>query len=194
MSRVFLAGATGVIGRELVPLLVAGGHVVAGLTRSPDKAASLREAGAEPVVADVYDRSALTAAVTAFGPDMVIHQLTDLPDELDRLPEYGAANDRIRTEGTGNLLDAAAAASARRFLAQSIAWELPGDRQRAVDEHERMVLDAGGVVLRYGMFHGPGTYQEGEVPDDEPRVHVATAARRTVELLDAPSGVYTVLD
>jgi nucleoside-diphosphate-sugar epimerase len=192
--RVFLAGATGVIGRELVPLLVGDGRVVAGMTRSDGKADALREAGAEPVVCDVYDRQALTGAVTAFAPDLVMHQLTDLPDELEGLSEYGDANSRIRTEGTRNLLDAAAAAGARRFLAQSIAWELAGDRRRAVADHERMVLDAGGVVLRYGMFHGPGTYQEGDPPDDGPRVHVATAARRTVELLEAPSGVYTVLD
>jgi len=191
MSRVFLAGATGVIGRELVGLLVAQGHAVAGMTRSPSKADALREAGAEPVVCDVFDRAAVAEAVRAFAPDVVIDQLTDIPDDLSELGGYSTANARIRTEGTRNLLDAAAGA---RFLAQSVAWDLGGEGQRAVAEHERMVLDAGGVVLRYGMFHGPGTYLETEPSGDDPRVHVATAARRTVELLDAPSGVYTVLD
>lgn len=144
--RVFLAGASGVIGVQLVPLLVAEGHEVAGMTRSPGKAEALRELGAEPVVADVYDAAALRDAVVGFGPDLVMHQLTDLPDDPAKIPEFGGFNSRIRTEGTRNLLDAAAAAGARRFLAQSIAWRLPGEAHAPVDEHEAMVLDAGGVV------------------------------------------------
>jgi nucleoside-diphosphate-sugar epimerase len=191
---VFLAGATGVIGRELVPLLVGDGHVVAGMTRSPGKAGALREAGAEPVVCDVYDRTAVLEVVGAFAPDVVIDELTDLPDDLSLLRGHSGANARIRTEGTRNLLDAAAAAGVPRFLAQSVAWDLGGEGQRAVAEHERMVLDVGGVVLRYGMFWGPGTYLETEPTGDDPRIHVATGARRTVELLEAPSGVYTILD
>jgi uncharacterized protein YbjT (DUF2867 family) len=98
--RVFLAGATGVIGTRLLPLLIAEGHTVTGMTRSPGKADSLRALGAQPVVCDVFDTLALNQAVAAFEPDAVVDQLTDLPDVLDRLGEYGARNDRIRIEGT----------------------------------------------------------------------------------------------
>jgi nucleoside-diphosphate-sugar epimerase len=190
--RIFFAGASGVIGRELVPLLVAAGHEVAGMTRSAGKTDAVRELGAEPVVCDVFDAEALGEAVKAFGPEMVMHQLTDLPDTLDELPEYHPRNDRIRTEGTRNLIAAAQAAGAGRFIAQSIAWRPPG-RGGVVDEHERMVLDAGGVVLEYGTFYGPGTFG-GENAPDPPRIHVSQAARRTMELLDAPSGVYKVTE
>ena len=191
--RVFLAGASGVIGRRLVPLLVADGHEVAGMTRTPGNAEMLRALGAEPVVVDVYDAAALRDAVVAFKPDLVMHQLTDLPDEVERIPEMGPANSRIRSEGTRNLLAAAKVAGAPRLLAQSIAWRLEGDRQRTIEEHEAMVLDAGGVVLRYGMFWGPGTYEE-EDPGEEGRVQIDEAARRTMELLEAPSGIVTILD
>ncbi|MGN6275431.1 MAG: NAD-dependent epimerase/dehydratase family protein [Solirubrobacterales bacterium] len=193
--RVFLAGASGAIGRQLVPLLVAAEHEVAGTTRSPSKVEMLRELGAEPVVVDVYEQEALTEAVVAFEPDLVMHQLTDLPTDPAEIRAKGSANARVRTEGTHNLLEAAQAAGAPRFLAQSIAWRLPGDAHASVDEHERMVLDAGGVVLRYGRFYGPGTYhpEEGDRPEP-PAVHVAEAARRTVDLLEADSGVVTIAD
>ena len=126
MSRIFLAGATGVIGVRLLPLLLAEGHTVAAMTRSESKRESLTEVGAEPVVCDVYDAAALRDAVVAFAPDAVVHQLTDLPDSAEDIPEYAARNVRIRTEGTRNLLDAATAAGARHFLAQSIAWTPSG--------------------------------------------------------------------
>jgi nucleoside-diphosphate-sugar epimerase len=189
--RVFLAGASGVMGRHLLPLLIAEGHLVAGMTRTPKKVARLREQGAEPIVCDVFDAASLRAAVVAFRPDVVLHQLTDLPDDRAQLAEFARANTRIRDEGTRNLLAAAAAAHAQKFLAQSIAWRLPPDRQPALDAFERAVLAAGGVVLRYGQFYGPGTYFETERPP-EPRVHIADAARRTVPLLDAPSGVVVI--
>jgi uncharacterized protein YbjT (DUF2867 family) len=96
--RVFLAGATGVIGTRLLPLLIAEGHTVAGMTRSPGKVDSLRALGAQPIVCDVFDPSALDQAVTAFEPDAVVDQLTDLPDILDQLGEYAARNDRIHVE------------------------------------------------------------------------------------------------
>jgi nucleoside-diphosphate-sugar epimerase len=190
--RIFIAGASGVIGVRLVPLLVEQGHEVAGMTRSPDKAQMLRELGAEPVVCDVYDADGLARAVHAFAPDMVMHQLTDLPDELDRIPDYRDRNNRIRTEGTSNLIAAAKAASAERFLAQSIAWTPPTGGE-ATELHERLVLDAGGVVIRYGAFYGPGTYGGG-APPPHPRIHVDEAARRTIELLDAPPGVFVVTE
>jgi nucleoside-diphosphate-sugar epimerase len=190
--RIFLAGATGVIGARLLPLLVAAGHEVAGMTRSPGKAEQVRAAGAQPVVCDVYDLAALTAAVADFRPDLVMHQLTDLPDDAALLPELAGANARIRTEGTQNLLAAARSAGAKRFLAQSIAWE-PAGRGEAIRDHEAAVLGVDGVVVQYGQFYGPGTYYEAELPT-EPRVCVDDAAARTMELLEADSGIVVIAD
>lgn len=191
--RIFLAGASGAIGLRLVPLLLDAGHDVAGLTRSPRKAATLRALGAEPVVADVYDASALEEAVRGFGPDLVMHQLTDLPDHASEIAAGRAANARMRVEGTDNLLAAARQAGARRLLAQSIAWEIPGEGAKAVAHLEQATLDFGGVVLRYGQFHGPGTYYE-EEPPEPPRIQIDDAAARTAELLEAPSGIVTIVD
>jgi nucleoside-diphosphate-sugar epimerase len=186
--RIFLAGASGVIGIRLLPLLVADGHVVAGMARSPRKVAELESLGAEPVVCDVYDAEALTAVVGAFGPDTVMDQLTDLPDDASKIPQLAARNDRMLSEGTRNLLAAAQAAGASRILAQSIAWELPGERGTTYRAHERAVLHAGGVAIRYGQLYGPSTYYETELPPP-PRINVSEAARRTVPLLEAPSGI-----
>src|SRR4051794_20542481 len=105
--RIFLAGASGVIGQRVVPMLVRGGHVVAGMTRSADKAELLRRLGAEPIVCDVFDREKLFQAVRAFKPDIIMNQLTDLPDDLAKIAEYERANARVRTEGNQNLIDAA---------------------------------------------------------------------------------------
>lgn len=191
--RIFLAGATGVIGTRLLPLLIGAGHEVAGLTRSPGKAAVIRATGAHPIVHDVYDAPGLAAAVTDFAPDLVMHQLTDLPDDVADLAASGEANARIRTEGTANLLAAAAAAGAKRFLAQSIAWQPPAGRGAVIAAHETAVLGAGGVVVRYGQFYGPGTYYE-STPPEHPRIHVDSAAARTMDLLDAPTGTVVVVD
>jgi len=191
--RVFVAGATGVIGVRLVPLLLQAGHEVAGLTRSVGKTEMLLEQGAEPVVCDVFDADALREAVVAFRSEAVIHELTDLPDDPQRIPEMGAANARVRREGTRNLLTAAQAAQTGQFLAQSVAWQLPGDSGKAVADLERAVLDARGVVLRYGQFYGPGTYHRA-APPPFPRIHINEAARRTVDALDAPSGVIEIVE
>jgi nucleoside-diphosphate-sugar epimerase len=191
--RIFLAGASGVIGTSLVPLLVERGHEVAGMTRSPDKAGALQALGAEPVVCDVYDGPRLTEAVVGFRPDLVMHQLTDLPDDIKRLAFYMRRNNRIRTEGTRNLLAATRAAGAERFVAQSIAMRPPG-AGKAVAEHERMVLAAGGVVLRYGWLYGPGTHSVDGRLIPPPRIHIEEAARRTAELLDAPPGTVVVAE
>jgi nucleoside-diphosphate-sugar epimerase len=184
--RVFVAGATGAIGRPLVRLLLAAGHEVSGLTRDPAKAGSLPN----PVVCDVYDAERLREAVAAFAPDVVVNELTDMPDDPARIGPR--VNARIRTEGHRNLLDAAGDA---KVLAQSIAFPVTGDAAAAVEELERTTLAAGGVVLRYGTFYGPGTYSagSGRLPGP-PRVHVETAARRTVEALYAPSGVLEIVD
>jgi len=191
--RVFVAGASGVIGLRLVPLLVADGHEVAGMTRSPEKAVELEAIGAEPVVCDVYDVDGLREALVGFGAEAVVHELTDLPDDLAATSEFAAANSRIRREGTSNLLAVARAVGAARFLAQSVAWQLPGDAGLAVEELERSVLDAGGVVLRYGRLYGPGTYFEADKPP-HPRVHVDEAARCTAAALEASSGVIVVTE
>ena len=180
--RIFLAGASGAIGRRLTPLLHSAGHYVCGSTRSKAKADALRSLGADPVVVDVFDATALSRAVASARPDVVIHQLTDLPKDLDPR-EMGAAiirTARIRGEGTQNLVRAAIAAGARRLVAQSIAWAYaPGAEPHA----ETDPLDAAaegdgginvqgvialedltlksppleGVVLRYGQLYGPGT-------------------------------------
>jgi nucleoside-diphosphate-sugar epimerase len=123
----------------------------------------------------------------------VVGELTDLPDDLNELASFSERNDRMRREGMRNLLEAARAAKAPRFLAESIAWQLPGERGEVVGEMERMVLDAGGVVVRYGRLYGPGTFYESELPDP-PRVHLDVAAQRTAALLDAESGVITIVD
>ena len=191
--RIFLAGASGVIGIRLLPRLVAAGHQVAGMTRTPAKIAELEALGAEPVLCDVYDADALKAAVVRFRPDAVMHQLTDLPDDAAKIPEAGARNDRMRCEGTRNLLAAAEAAGAERILAQSIAWEQPGDRGFWTREYENSVLDVSGVVIRYGQLYGPGTYFETERPSP-PRVQIDEAARRTMSILDAPPGIVEIVE
>jgi NAD(P)H-binding len=190
--RIFLAGATGIIGIRLLPLLIAEHHTVAGMTRSPEKIDQLRALGAEPIICDVFDSVLLTKAVTTFQPDAVIHQLTDLPDDVDQLPDFGARNDRIRTEGTHNLIAAAKAAGVRHLLAQSIAWRPPG-RAEIVDQHERQVLDARGVVVRYGRLYGPGTFYQDQLPPP-PRIHVDHAAQATPPLLHAPAGVVVLTE
>src|SRR6266481_1837849 len=121
--RVFLAGATGAIGRRLVPLLLRAGHDVIGTTRSAEKARELERAGVAAALLDVFDAQATRAAMRAAKPEAVIHQLTDLPREFDeaRITASYAGNARIRSQGTRNLIAAAAAAS-RRFIVQSIAF------------------------------------------------------------------------
>ena len=193
-ERIYLAGATGVIGSRLVPLLVAAGHTVGAMTRSSDKAEWLSSVGAEPIICDVFDRAGLTTAVKSFSPHVVLHELTDLPDAFDDIPEAQCLNARIREEGTRNLIEAMDGLRQARIVAQSIAWTTdPGPGADAVAYLERAVLAADGVVLRYGAFYGPGTYYEGELPP-APRVHIDTAAVRTLEALDAPSGILTIVD
>ncbi|HET7129391.1 MAG TPA: NAD-dependent epimerase/dehydratase family protein [Gaiellaceae bacterium] len=158
-----VAGATGVLGRPLVPLLLERGHVVAGLTRSQGEL--VRELGAEPIVCDVYDLPRLKELVGAFGPEVVVHLLTDLPDSYDELPRYREANARIRREGTRNLLEAAPGA---RFIAESVAFDAGpavGDLERMVPEH-----------VRLPYLCGPGTYDPGCTGEGD-RMHVDDAAR-----------------
>lgn len=216
--RVFLAGAAGAVGTRLLPLLVGAGHAVWGTTRSREKAAALRAAGATPVVVDVYDRAALLRAVREASPDVVMHQLTDLPKTLAGPPSEAvlAANARVREEGGRNLVEAAIAAGARRFVAQSLAWVYAPGREPHVEDDpldsgatgpaaisiagvvalERMTLVSPpleGVVLRYGQLYGPGTWntaQSGRVP-----VHVDAAAHAALLAVAAPhAGVFNVAE
>lgn len=179
--RVFLAGATGAIGRVLLPMLIADGHEVTGLTRSREKADALRAAGAEPAVADALDPQAVMSAVTRARPEVIIHQLTAIPPRLDarKIMRDFQLTDRLRTEGTRHLIAAGQAAGTKRLLAQSIAFAYapgpPGTvhseddplmsdpppqfrrSAEAIAELERQVVHAAGLVLRYGYFYGPGT-------------------------------------
>jgi nucleoside-diphosphate-sugar epimerase len=124
----------------------------------------------------------------------MLNELTDLPDDAAQISEHANLNARIRTEGTRNLIEAARRSGSPKILAQSVAWQLPdGPDAQAVAELERSVLAEGGVVLRYGQFYGPGTYNEQKLPG-EPRVHIDRAAERTVEALGEPTGVVTIID
>lgn len=190
--RVVLAGATGVIGVRLVPLLVGAGHQVVGLTRTPEKVAAIEAAGASGVAVDILDQAAVRDVITAAAPDVVMHQVTDLPDHQAALLFKVPALGKVRTRGTDNLVAAANAANAR-VIAQSVGFSLPGFAQRAVDHLERVVVDAGGVALRYGKFWGDGTWTA-TAPKDGRALHIDTAATRTVEALDEPAGILEILD
>jgi 2-alkyl-3-oxoalkanoate reductase len=209
--RVFLAGATGVIGRRLVPMLLAEGHQVTGMTRSPGKVEALRAMGAEPVVADALDARAMTAAVGGARPDAVIHQLTSIPARIHprRMRRDFAMNDRLRSEGTRILAQAASAAGATRILAQSIAFAYapgpdgtlhsegdplhlasPEPFKRSVlalRELDRTIADADGTVLRYGYFYGPGSAisTSGSVGED--------VAHRRLPIVGRGQGVWSFI-
>jgi nucleoside-diphosphate-sugar epimerase len=180
--RVFVAGASGALGRPLVRQLLAAGHTVTGMTRREEAAAELRAAGAEAAVCDVFDAAALRAAVTAAKPDAVVHALTALPPRIKPREDYLAATNRIRTEGTRNLVAATRAAGAKRLVAESVCFfyepsggwvkdegaplvRSPSGRvEAAVDairDLENQVLGAEGIeglVLRFGWLYGEGTY------------------------------------
>lgn len=168
--------------------------MVGGMTRSPGKTAALGSLGAEPILCDVFDRDALIQAVREFEPDVILNELTDLPDDVTKIGDHAQLNARIRTEGNQNLIDAARQSGSPKILAQTVAWQLPdGPDALAVAELEQSVLAEGGVVLSYGQFYGPGTYNEQQIPDD-PRVQIDRAAERTVDALDEPSGVVLIVD
>jgi nucleoside-diphosphate-sugar epimerase len=182
VMRVFVAGATGAIGKQLVSRLVAGGHEVHGMTRTESKQGMLRGLGAVPVVADALDPDQVATAVGRAEPDVIVHQLTALAGEGMRgLKRRVAMTNRLRSEGTDHLLSAGQAVGVRRFVAQSnyglyartggpvkneddpVDPEPPGKQREAaaaIYHLEEAVLDASwteGIVLRYGAFYGPGT-------------------------------------
>lgn len=216
--RIFLAGASGAIGRPLTALLLAAGHDLTGATRSPERAERIAAAGARAAVVDVFDATQLTAAMAVSRPDVVIHQVTDLSLEPgERLTdEQLARNAEVREIGARNLIEAAVATGARRFIAQSIAWlYLPGPEphteeesivpattaeinasRRAVIELERMVATdrrLEGIVLRYGRLYGPGTWDS--TPPEPPTVHVDDAALAAALAVDhGEPGIYQIVD
>ena len=236
--KVFLAGATGAIGKQLVPQLVAAGHEVTGMTRSEEKADLVRSLGARPVVADALDPDAVGRAISEAEPDAVIHELTAIPQQLDmRNPDRSfALTNRLRTEGTDHLLSAARAAHVERFVAQSFAgWPFAptggpvkdeddpldpsppaniSETLAAIRHVEEAVTAAGGVVLRYGAFYGPGTSMSVDPPGEMLEmirkrkfpvigdgagvwsfVHVEDAAAATVKALERyEPGIYNVVD
>ncbi|HKE97091.1 MAG TPA: NAD-dependent epimerase/dehydratase family protein [Povalibacter sp.] len=191
--RIFMAGATGLIGARLIPIMQADGHVIAAMTRTPSKVDGLQAAGVTPVLCNLFDPQALAAAVMEFKPDLVVHQATDLPDQIDHLAEYLPRNDRVRSEGTRNLLEAARAANVSGFLAQSIAWRTGPGTGPVLDAHENSVVAVGGTVLRYGLFYGPETYFQGD-PPPHPRIHINEAARRTAPFLAGRRGIFTITE
>ena len=191
--RIFMAGATGLIGARLIPLMQADGHVIAAMTRTPSKIDGLRAAGVTPVLCDLFDKAALEVAVVDFKPNLVVHQATDLPDRIEELAEFLPRNNRVRSEGTRNLLSAARAANVSGFLAQSIAWRTGPGTGPVLDAHENSVVEVGGTVLRYGLLYGPGTYFESE-PPPHPRIHVDEAARRTTPFFAGHRGIFTITE
>jgi len=180
--KVFVAGATGVLGRALVPVLVAAGHDVVGSTRSASRTGLIEAAGATAVICDALDPDAVHRTVTEAAPEVVIHQLTALPDSFAKLRRGSEPTNRLRREGTRHLVEAAVAAGTRRVIAESIAFLYPPSRPGLAGEEEPIWIDAPqayatmiaalaelehtvtrtpgieGIVLRYGTLYGPGTF------------------------------------
>jgi nucleoside-diphosphate-sugar epimerase len=234
--RVLVAGATGQIGERLVPALVAAGDEVFGLTRSERSAEKCAELGATPVTGDALDRDAVDAAVAEARPDVIVHQLTAIPRGKINPRKFVKAfeqTNRLRRDGTRNLVDAAKRHGGARVVAQSIAFvyrvdgnpevvdeSAPLDTEakgawgeivRAVAALEEAVVDAGGVVLRYGAFYGPdtayapgGTYAEfamqrllpivGDGAGRQPFIHLDDAVSATLMAIDKGTGIYNVVD
>jgi 2-alkyl-3-oxoalkanoate reductase len=208
--RVFLAGASGALGRRLIPQLIERGHSVVGTTRTEAKAGLLRDLGAQPAVVDALDRDALVAAVVAAQPDAIVHQLTALSDiDFRKFEKSFELTNRLRTEGTDNLLAAAEAVGVAHFVAQSYAgWPYartggpvkserePLDPQPAAQTRptldairhlEMKVTEANGIVLRYGGFYGPGTGLE---PEGE---QVEAIRKRKFPLVGEARGVWSFI-
>jgi nucleoside-diphosphate-sugar epimerase len=212
--RIFLAGGSGVIGRRLIPVLAEAGHDIIATTRRAENVDYLKDRGARPVVVDVYDAPHLKAAVADAGPDLILHELTDLRD-FDT-----EANARLRCAGTANLVAAAQAAKVGRMMVQSIAWAYEEGSTPAVEDDP---IQAGspievledlvcclphGTVLRYGMLYGPDTwYAPGArmanavtaglvpaTPAITSFVHIDDVIAATVQAIDWPDGAYNIVD
>ena len=214
---VFVAGAAGAIGRRLSPLLQAKGWRVVGTTRTAEKVLLLRQMGVEPVVVDVYDAANLRRIMADVRPEVVMHQLTDLPHALEesKMADALVRNARLRDEGTRNLIAAATNAGTRRLIAQSIAFiyaEGPtphrendpllstahpvyGGTVAGVMSLEKQVIEASleGVVLRYGLFYGPGTGFDAAIAPGSVHVDAAAKAAELAVTLGTP-GIYNVAE
>jgi nucleoside-diphosphate-sugar epimerase len=217
-KRIFIAGASGAIGQRLCRLLVNSGFLVTGTTRKPERAGMLESLGVTPVVVDVFDVNLLHSAVLAAQPDVVVHQLTDLPPGLDPklMPEARIRNARLREIGTRNLVSAAILARATQFIAQSISFayapgampyveesplnvasadEAASLSARAVASLEQQVL--GGpftaVVLRYGRLYGPGTGFDASLPGGSVHVDAAADAVRRA-MMSGQSGIFNIAE
>jgi 2-alkyl-3-oxoalkanoate reductase len=212
--RIFVAGATGALGKQLVPQLVANGHEVVGMTRTGSKQDELQGMGARPVVADALDPDAVAQAVAEAEPEVIVHQLTALSGSFDmrKVDQFFAATNRLRTAGTDHLLAAGRAVEARRFVAQSYAgWPFartggpvksetdpldptPPHAMREVLDAIRHVEDAvtgaewvEGIVLRYGGFYGPGTSLS-----SDPRADISQNIRkRKFPVLGSGAGMWS---
>jgi nucleoside-diphosphate-sugar epimerase len=218
--RIFIAGATGVISRRLIPLLVGAGHTVTGTTRTPDKMKidALKAAGAQPFIIHAIDDRSWVVAMEETRPEVVIHQMTDLPDVIDpaTLPDVLRRNSQLRIVGTANLVAAARAVGVRRVIAQSIAFVYAagpephaetdpiaspdGDTPAAITARgvralESAVLNAAGIdgiVLRYGRLYGPGTWN---VPNARAPLHVDAAAHAALlALTRGRPGIYNIAE
>jgi nucleoside-diphosphate-sugar epimerase len=214
--KVFVAGVTGVLGRALVPQLVARGHEVVGMTRSTLKQDLVRSLGARPVVADALDPDAVAQAVASAEPEVIVHQLTALSGEFDlrHIDRFFETTNRLRTEGTDHLLAAGRAVGAHRFVAQSFAgWPAartggpvkgedapldsdPPEQLRgpldAIRHLEEAVTGAGwleGVVLRYGGFYGPGT----TLSADPAAVHTVAIRKRQFPVVGDGGGIWSFI-
>lgn len=214
---VFVAGGSGVVGQRLLPLLRQDGHQIVATTRSASKVDTLGALGATPVVVDVFDKAALEHAVVAAKPDVIIHQLTDLPDLLDpaQMDAVLERNARLRRDGTRNLMAAAQAARVKRVIAQSIVWiyaEGEGPRAEtdplntaegpwrrtvegviALEQAVLNTLGVEGLVLRYGRFYGPGTWTA--TPSGTSPLHVDAAAEvARLAVSRGEPGIYNVAE
>ena len=214
--KVFVAGATGVLGRQLVPQLVARGHAVVGMTRSQSKEGLVRGLGARPLVADALEPDAVAQAVASAEPDVIVHELTALSGDFDmrRIDRAFQATNRLRTDGTDHLLAAARVVGARRFVAQSYAgWPAartggpvkgedapfdpdPPEKLRAmldaIRHLEAVVTGAGwveGVVLRYGAFYGPGT----TLSADPAAAHSAAVRKGRFPVVGDGAGIWSLI-
>lgn len=199
-SRIFVAGAFGAIGMRLMPLLLADGWTVMGMTRSPERAEKMRAVGLETVQTDAFDAESVRSAVCGFGPDLLMHQLTDLPRDLSKLDDKALErNALLRKLGTRNLVDAAEAAGVRRVIAQSIAFDyapvpkphrerhllagrLPSASASSLGvvslEDQVAASPIPSVILRYGRLYGPGTGSD--QPWGPAPIHVDAAAHAAV--------------
>jgi 2-alkyl-3-oxoalkanoate reductase len=213
--KVFIAGATGALGKQLVPMLVKDGHEVTGMTRTPAKEELIRGMGARPAVADAFDPEAVAQAVAEAEPDAVIHELTDLTGTFARnIDKSFATTNRLRTEGLDHLIAAAKAAGARRFIAQSFAgWPseptggpvkteedpLQAHPPKSVSESiaairhvEDTVTQAeglDGLALRYAGFYGPGT----SLALDPPGAFTELILKRRVPIIGDGGGIWSLV-